>query len=147
MHADLRDPGAVLDDPALTGLLDLRRPIALLMLAVLPFVPDDDDPAGVIAGYRSASAPGSCLVLSHGTDEYRPEAARRAAEVYRQASHAVTLRTRAELAALMDGYELLEPGLVDMIHWRPELRGRVPDPLGGDVTRYSMLSAVGRLPL
>jgi len=144
VHADLRDPDAVLADPALSGLLDLSRPVALLMLSVLPFVPEDHDPAGIVARYRDATAPGSYLVLSHGTDDYRPEAAQRAANVYRRASNAVTLRSKAVITALFDGYELLEPGVVDMIHWRPELGGRLPDPLGGDVTRYSMYAAVGR---
>jgi hypothetical protein len=144
VHADLRDPAAVLGDAALSGLLDLRRPVAVLMLAVLPFVPDADDPAAIVAGYRDATAPGSHLVLSHGTDDYRPEAAHRAEEVYRRASHAMTLRSRAEVAALLDGYELVEPGLVDVIHWRPD--PQVPDPLDGDVARYSMLAAVGRRP-
>jgi hypothetical protein len=146
VRADLREPSVVLNDPALTALLDLSRPIALLMLSVLPFVSDQDDPAGIIAGYRDATAPGSYLVISHGTNDYYPEATQRAANVYRRASLPVTLRGRAELAALLDGYELLEPGLVDMILWRPELGGAKPDPLGGDVTRYSLLAAVGRTP-
>lgn len=144
VHADLRDPTAVLRDATATGLLNLSRPVAVLMLAVLPFVPDADDPASVVAGYRDATAPGSCLVLSHGTDDYRPEAAHRAEDVYRRAAQPMTLRSRSEITALLDGYELLEPGLVDMIHWRPDPDGGLPDPLDGDVARYSMLAAVGR---
>jgi hypothetical protein len=62
-----------------------------------------DDPAAIVAEYRDATAPGSHLVLSHGTDDYR------------RASHAMTLRSRAEIATLLDGYELAEPGLVDVI--------------------------------
>lgn len=144
VHADLRDPAAVLADPALTRVLDLRRPVAVLMLAVLPFVSEADDPSGIVAGYRDATAPGSYLVLSHGTGEYRPEAAQRAADVYRRAANPITLRDRTAVSSLLEGYELLEPGLVDMIHWRPEPDGERPEPLGGDVARYSMLAAVGR---
>lgn len=144
--ADLCDPDKVLADASLNRMLDLSRPIALLMISVLPFVPDESDPAGIIARYRDASAPGSYIVLSHGTDEYRPEAAHRAVDVYRQSSRSVTLRNRAELAALLTGYELLEPGLVDLIHWRPAPSVGQPDPLGGDVARYSLLAAVGQLP-
>lgn len=146
VYADLRDPQAVLDGVRSTGLLDLRRPVAVLMLAALPFVPEEDDPAAIVAAYRDASCPGSYLVISHGTDDYRPEAARRAASVYSRASHSMTLRSRAEITALFDGYDLVEPGLVDMIHWRPEEDSALLDPLGGDVTRYSMYAAVGRLP-
>ena len=145
VHADLRDPATVLDGVTATGLLDLSQPVAVLMLAVLPFVPDADDPAGIVAAYRDASAPGSYLALSHGTDDYRPEAAHRAEDVYRRAAQPMTLRSRAEIAALFGGYELLEPGVVDMIHWRPG--PEVIDPLDGDVARYSMLAAVGRKPM
>jgi hypothetical protein len=86
---------------------------------------------------------GSYLALSHGTDDYRPEEVRRVEDVYTQASHTMKLRSRATITSMMDGYELLEPGLVDIINWHPDPQSP-PDPLGGDVTRYSMLGAVGR---
>ena len=142
VYADLRDPDAVLGSPQVAGFLDLDRPVALLMFASLPFVPDQDDPVGIVAAYRDATAAGSYLALSHGTSDYRPEAVRRVEDVYTQASHAMRLRSREQIRAMMDGYKLLDPGLVDIIHWRPE-PGSAPDPLGGDVTRYSMLAAVG----
>ena len=143
VYADLRDPAAVLKSPQVAGFLELTRPVALLMFASLPFVPDQDDPAGIVAAYRDATASGSYLALSHGTSDYRPEAVRRVEDVYTKASHTMRLRSRENISALMDGYELLDPGLVDMIHWRPEPQSP-PDPLGGDVARYSMLAAVGR---
>ena len=143
VYADLRDPVAVLGNPQVAGFLDLDRPVALLMFASLPFVPDQDDPVGIVAAYRDATASGSYLALSHGTSDYRPEAVRRVEDVYTQASHAMRLRSRADISAMMGGYQLLDPGLVDIIDWRPE-PGSAPDPLGGDVTRYSMLAAVGR---
>jgi S-adenosyl methyltransferase len=143
LYADLRDPQAVLGSPEVAEFLDLTRPVALLMFASLPFVPNDDDPAGIVAAYRDATSTGSYLALSHGTSDYRPEAVRRVEDVYTQASQAMRLRSRADISEMMDGYELLEPGLVDIIHWRPEPQSP-PDPLGGDVSRYSMLAAVGR---
>ena len=143
VYADLRDPDAVLGNPQVSGFLDLTRPLALLMYASLPFVPDEDGPVGIVASYRDATAPGSYLALSHGTSDYRPTAVQRVEKVYTQASHAMRLRSRPDISAMMDGYELLEPGLVDIIHWRPEPLSP-PDPLGGDVTRYSMLAAVGQ---
>ena len=146
VHADLRDAQTVLAAVEAAGLLDLRLPVAVLMFAVLPFVPDEDDPAGIVAAYRDATIPGSYLALSHGTDDYRPEDARAVSDVYTRASHTMTLRSRAQIAAILDGYELVEPGLADMIHWRPDPDGGLPDPLDGDVTRYSMLAAVGRRP-
>jgi hypothetical protein len=143
VYADLRDADAVLSNPRVAGFLDLSRPVALLMFASLPFVPDEDDPAGIVAAYRDETVRGSYLALSHGTSDYRPDAVRRVEDVYTQASHTMRLRTRDSIGAMMDGYELLDPGLVDVIHWRPDPQSP-PDPLGGDVTRYSILAGVGR---
>jgi S-adenosyl methyltransferase len=143
LHADLRDCDSVLGSAELNEFLDLRRPVAVLLFLVLPFVPDADDPAGIICAYREASAPGSYIALSHGTGDYRPQAVARVRDVYEHASHSMTLRSKAEIEALLSGYELLEPGVTDTIRWRPE-RDAAPDPLGGDVARYSMYAAVGR---
>ncbi|HEV2342647.1 MAG TPA: SAM-dependent methyltransferase [Actinocrinis sp.] len=144
LHADMRDPQAVLDDAIVTGLLDFSRPIAILMISVLPFVIDDDHPAQIVADYRDATVPGSYLVISHGTDEYMAPTLQAAWEVYERGGYSVTTRSRAQILALMDGYELVEPGLVDTIAWRPDPVLAGADPLGGDVARYSQLAAVGR---
>jgi len=143
VHADLRDPAAVLEDPAVGALLDFDRPVAVLMFSVLHFVVPADDPAGIIAAYRDATAPGSYLAVSHATNDYRPERAKATESIYSQASHQMIFRSREQVAALMHGYDLVPPGLVDMIHWRPDPADDTPDPLGGDVTRYSGLAAVG----
>ena len=144
LHADLRDPRSVLESEEVAGQLDLTRPIGVLMVAVLHFVAPEDDPAGVVAGYREVSAPGSYLVLSHATNEYHPETVREAASVYSRASAGMNFRSRAQIADLLTGYELVPPGLVDVIDWRPDphVEG-ISDPLGGDVTRYNLLAAVG----
>ena len=145
LHADLRDPRSVLESPEVVRRLDLTRPIAVLMVAVLHFVAPEDDPAGLVAEYRAVSAPGSYLLLSHATNEYHPETAREAESVYSRASAGMNFRSRAQIADLLAGHELLPPGLVDVIDWRPDpLVGRGEDPLGGDVTRYNLLAAVGR---
>ena len=142
LHADLRDPESVLRSEAVTKHLDLTRPVGILMVAVLHFVPEQDDPAGVVAAYRDAVAPGSHLVISHATNEYHPETMRRATGVYNRASHTMNFRSREEVYSLLDGFELLPPGLVDVINWRPEPTEE--DPFNGDVTRYNLLAAVGR---
>ena len=77
LHADLRDPELVLQEAATEGELDLSRPVAVLLVSVLPFIPDADDPAGIVAEYRDGTAPGSYLAISHGTNDYQPEARRR----------------------------------------------------------------------
>ncbi|HZU54717.1 MAG TPA: SAM-dependent methyltransferase [Actinocrinis sp.] len=145
VHADLRDPERVLADPALDGFLDLGRPLAVLMFAVLHFVPDSDDPAGIVAAYRRASVAGSYLAVSHGTRDYFPERIRSLEEVYSRSSATMTMRSHAEIMDLMSGYELVPPGLTDMTRWRPDEEAALPDPLDGDVKRYSGYGAVGRL--
>ncbi|HEV2634643.1 MAG TPA: SAM-dependent methyltransferase [Actinocrinis sp.] len=147
IHADLRDPAALLENSLVNGFLDLSRPVAVLMISVLHFVSEEDSPAEMIAAYRDATAPGSYLAVSHGTGDYNPTESSNARGIYAKADYGLTLRSRAQLAELMDGYDLIEPGLVDMIHWRPDAPDETqPEPLGGDVTRYSMLAAVGRTP-
>lgn len=142
LHADLRYPQAVLTSAQLTGFLDLSRPIAVLLFLALPFVPDEDDPAGTIAAYREATAPGSYIALTHGTGDYRPQVISEVRDVYEHASHSMTLRSKERITQLLRGYELLEPGVVDTIRWRPD-PDAPPDPLGGDVARYAMYAAVG----
>ncbi|HEY3871161.1 MAG TPA: SAM-dependent methyltransferase [Actinocrinis sp.] len=145
LHEDLRDPDAVLRGAAATGLLDFARPVAVLLVSVLPFIPDADDPAGIVAAYRDATVPGSFLAISHGTNDYRPEAVGKVEGVYTRTTQPGVFRSRAQITGLMPRYELLPPGLVDAILWRPD-PGDDPadDPLNGDVGRYSLLAAVGR---
>ena len=145
VHADLRDPAAILERTEVPAFLDLNRPVGVIMLAVLHFLTPEEDAAGVVTAYREATSAGSYVVISHGTGDYVPERARRASGVYERASHRLTFRSRAEVLELFEGYELEEPGLVDIIGWRPELSTGEPDPIGGgDVARYSGYVAVGR---
>ena len=145
IHADLRNTRHVLAQPIIGEMLDLSRPVGMLMIAVLHFLGDADDPAGVVAAYQRAVAPGSFLAITHATSDYHPEMAREAENVYQGASHQMHYRTKQQVAALLAGYELEPPGLVDMIHWRPDPDAG-PDPMNGDVTRYSGYAAVGRKP-
>ena len=145
VHADLRDPAAILERTEVPAFLDLSRPVGVIMLAVLHFLAPEEDAPGVVAAYRAGTSAGSYVVISHGTGDYLPERARRAEGVYARASHRLTFRSRAEVLELLEGYELEEPGLVDVIGWRPELSSGEPDPIGGgDVARYSGYVAVGR---
>ncbi|HEX5495251.1 MAG TPA: SAM-dependent methyltransferase [Mycobacteriales bacterium] len=121
--ADLRRPDQVLGHPDLRALLDPSRPVAVLMVAVLHFVPDSQNPAAVVAGYRDAVAPGSYLVVSHGSLEGLPEPERtdlrRAMAVYDRTPNPVVLRSRQRIGELLTGIDLLEPGLVQLRRWRP----------------------------
>ncbi len=120
LHADLREPDAVLDHPELTGLLDLDRPVAVLMIAVLHFVEDTQQAAAAIARYRERLAPGSHLAVSHATHDGRPQLSSTHQSLYRRTGTPMTMRDRDEVEALFSGFELADPGLVWMAHWRPE---------------------------
>jgi len=136
---DVRDPGGIIADPAVRELLDFARPVCILLVAVLHFVPDAADPQGLLAAFRDAMVPGSYLILSHGTvDGAPPEVAAKAdaSRVYDQATAQVTLRDAAQVAALLDGFTLIEPGLVHTSQWRP----LVP----ADYEFDAFLAAVGR---
>ncbi|WP_410810401.1 SAM-dependent methyltransferase [Micromonospora sp. 067-2] len=121
IQGDLRRPDELLAHPDVRGMLDLDRPVAVLLLAVLHFVSDEADPWAAIARLRDASAPGSHLVLSHLTlDGIAPELAERGQAVYRASSAPLVPRTHAETLRFFDGYDLVEPGLVATTRWRPD---------------------------
>jgi hypothetical protein len=120
VQADLRDPAAVLAAARDEGGLDLEQPIGVLLVAVLHFVPDSDDPEGVVAAYRDAVAPGSFIALSHATADGQPREAAAHRQLYRRTATPMTMRTRAEVTALLAGLQLVDPGVVDMTHWKPD---------------------------
>jgi hypothetical protein len=121
IHADVRDHETVLNHPETLRLLDFSKPLAVLMLQVLPFIPDADDPARVVAGYRDACVTGSYLALAHSLSfDYWPGAVAEAVEMYTKSTHPLNLRTPDQVAAFFDGYDLVDPGVVFTAAWRPE---------------------------
>ncbi|HEY3502354.1 MAG TPA: SAM-dependent methyltransferase [Actinocatenispora sp.] len=142
VEADVRDPGTLLADDTLHATLDLGRPVALLMVALLHFVPDGDDPAGLVRRYADALAPGSVLAVSHGTGDGRTEQSDRMVRLYAGTANPLTARTRAGVAALFDGFELVDPGVVFLPLWRPDSPADVPD----RPERFCSYAGVGRKP-
>jgi hypothetical protein len=123
--ADLREPEEILGHPEVAALLDLSRPVALLMVAVLHFVPEDDVPSAVIGRLRRALGAGSWLVMSHGTNDFTPpELTARVGALYQRTNSRAVGRTRQQVTQLFDGYSLVEPGIVLVEQWQP---GRVAD--------------------
>ncbi|MFI6849316.1 SAM-dependent methyltransferase [Kitasatospora sp. NBC_00085] len=121
LHADLRDPQAILGDPGLKEALDLSRPVALMLVAVLHFVRDEEGAADTVARLRDALAPGSLLILSHGTQDFMSaEAVAETTRVYSRASSPLVLRTRPEVQEFFGDFELADPGLVQLPLWRPQ---------------------------
>lgn len=140
IHADLREPSTILGNEELRRLLDLGRPVALLLVFVLHFLGDEDRPHDMVAQLRDALAPGSYLVLSHGTSDGMDEAARAMKKMYnRTVSTAIHPRPYAEVLRFFDGFELVEPGLVPVPRWRPAADG-TPDGFWGSY------AGVARLP-
>jgi hypothetical protein len=118
--ADLREPDAVLDAPGVRDLLDLSRPVALLTVSVLQFVPDDADAIGLLERYRSRLVPGSVHVLSHVTGDHDTSQMAAVQGVYRTTANPALVRTREQVAALLGDLEIVEPGIVDATEWRPD---------------------------
>lgn len=141
VHADLRCPDSVLHHPDTRRLIDFTQPVGLLMLAVLHFVPDTENPAGIVTRYRSALPAGSYLALSHLTDEGSADLARAAAWFNRTATPMI-LRSKADVTAMMTGTDLVDPGVVWAAAWHPD---------GSDVSLGSpaesgIYAAVGQIP-
>ncbi|MGW4498819.1 SAM-dependent methyltransferase [Micromonospora sp. NPDC004336] len=145
IDADLRDPEKILAHPDLLRTIDLSRPVALMLVAILHFVPDGDDPYAVVARLLDALPPGSYLAASHAThDHLPPEIAREAKAAGRGGGpHGViNLRSRAEFVRFFDGLEVVEPGVTSVAEWRAD---DAPQPRPS-VAEVSMYGAVARKP-
>ncbi len=143
IEADARDTEAILTHPETRRLLDFDEPIAVLLLGVLHFVPDEDDPAGVVARLREALPTGSYTALVNVTHENQPPEVIEGQKLSSRTSTPIFLRSREELLAQFDGFTLLEPGLVPLPLWRPD-----PDAEAvAHPERFGALAGVGRLEL
>ncbi|MET8451875.1 SAM-dependent methyltransferase [Streptomyces sp. NPDC005209] len=129
--ADLRDPRAILDHPDVRRVIDFDEPIALLLVAVLHFLTEAEKPDRIVATLRDALPAGSFLVLSHATGDFADRAAAQA--VYNRATATMNLRTRAEVEGFFEGFELVDPGLVQVPFWRPD---GTPPPRSGEIGFY-----------
>jgi hypothetical protein len=121
---DVTRPGAVLDDPAVRSLLDFDRPIGLLLVALLHFVTEEQDPTRLVAAFRSALPEGSFLVISHAAGDVAWDA-RNSESVLERALADLTLRTRRQVTEFFGDFELVDPGVVTVAKWRP---AESPDP-------------------
>ena len=116
--ADLRDTAEVLSGAG--KLLDFTRPVGLLFAGCLHHIPDSGDPAGTVARYLAALAPGSYLVISHATDEFSPQKMRANAQVADSSGTILIPRGKDAILRMFNGRELVDPGLVLVSRWRPE---------------------------
>ncbi|WP_433414890.1 SAM-dependent methyltransferase [Microtetraspora malaysiensis] len=120
VEGDLRQPGEIMNHPEVRGHLNFDEPIAVLLLAIVHFIPDSDDPIGIIAQIRSALPPGSHMVISHVAVDERPESAPPVEGIYRSASAQFVARVSSEIEPFFDGLDMVEPGVVNLHEWRPD---------------------------
>jgi hypothetical protein len=139
IDADVRDPGRILAHDTVRRLIDPSQPVGLLLVAVLHFLGDAADPAGIVATLRDWLPAGSYLVLSHAASDGRPAVTEAAGTIYRRSVQTEgRARTRAEIAALFEGFELVDPGLVYVPQWRPDS----PDDVPADPSQFWFLAGV-----
>jgi hypothetical protein len=146
IHADLRDPVAILDHPDLRATLDLSRPVALLLIAVLHFYEDSNDPYGRVATLTRALPAGSHLVISHCTADFMSPAAKSAFDAINTQERGrvrdpFEFRSRAEFARFFDGMDLIPPGIVSISDWRND----VPPDERVAATEAGVYGAVARI--
>jgi len=128
LQADLRDPADILGRPEIADTLDLSRPVGLMLVAVLHFVPGDGAAQPIVERLLDALPAGSFLVATHATVDFSPPEHQAAHQRMREEGRSdVWTRDRTEFAALFDGLELVEPGIVPVSEWRPEPGTDLPD--------------------
>ena len=145
--ADVRRPAEILDSAEVREFIDFGRPVALLMLAILHHVSDEEDPAGIVARFREAAAPGSYLAISsfrmpgpgHPQDAART---RQVQELFNARLGTGRWREHEEILQWFGDWELLEPGLVPLPEWRPDIAGQA----ARNSTYYGFVGGVARKP-
>jgi O-methyltransferase involved in polyketide biosynthesis len=121
IQADLRDPETILREAART--LDFSKPVAVLLIAVLHFIPDADGPHKIVRRLLDAVPPGSFLVVQHAPSDIRRDEMAASARHYNAAASAsISARGRDEVARFFDDLEMIGPGLVDLPQWWPSER-------------------------
>lgn len=144
IQADARRPEQIVGDPEVGRLLDLDRPVAVLLLAFLHFFQDDAEAEALVRGLRDVLAPGSYLVISHASYDDMPTDVRERLEgLYTRTPTPVRSRTREQIADFFAGFDLVEPGLVYVPAWRPEGPG---DLWHDEPDRVHGFAGVGRKP-
>jgi O-methyltransferase involved in polyketide biosynthesis len=119
INGDIRQPAAIFANPELTDRIDLSQPIALLCVAVLHFITEDEGPRKIVAALQRQMVPGSYLVISHGaTDGADKNTIDKITNAYMEATSPAVPRTESAIRDLFTGLDLAEPGLTDVARWR-----------------------------
>jgi len=143
VYADFSHTEELWDRVLDTGVIDPHEPVCLLITAILHFMPDQQGPHGTLAAYRDNLAPGSMLVLSHICDGLDSEHHQEVIKNYSKTTNPACFRTHAEVTEFFDGWELVTPGVVWAVEWRPDENA---EPWQGDPARCGYLAGVGIKP-
>ncbi|MFE9021242.1 SAM-dependent methyltransferase [Streptomyces sp. NPDC007808] len=141
VQADAREPERILEQAA--AVLDLDRPVALSLIALLHFIADDDGAHELVDTLVGALAPGSCLLLSALTADFDPENVNRGIAAYTASGVTLVARSHAETGRFFEGLELMEPGIVSLSHWRPARDDEEDAGDGSTKEPVSLYGAVG----
>jgi S-adenosyl methyltransferase len=120
IQADLREPDTILASPQLTATLDLDKPVALIAIAVLHFIEDDEEAYSYVRQLLDALPSGSYFALSTATGDFDPRGTATVEQAYRARGEVLEHRTKAQVERFFDGLELQEPGVVQVHKWRPD---------------------------
>ncbi|MFC7484258.1 SAM-dependent methyltransferase [Luedemannella flava] len=143
IDADLRDPDKILQAPELTATLDLSQPVGLMLVAVMHFILDEDNPYDLVGQLVSAMPSGSYLTVTQATNDYLPpEKIKEINAVGQRTRVPARMRSKEEFARFFDGLEFVEPGIVSVADWRAENEPQ-PRPTAAEVSGYG---AVARIP-
>ena len=134
----------ILGSADLRETLDLSQPVGLLLIAVMHFIPDDDDPWGLVARLLAALPPGSYLALSHLTGDFDAAAWEGVVAVYKRNGVTMRVRPKPDVERFFDGLDLVDPGVVSLPHWRPD-RSQVGQASPSDAA-VSVYGGVARKP-
>jgi hypothetical protein len=135
IHADLRDPEAILSHASTRGVLDFTGPVALMLVGILHFILDEDKPAAIIATLLDALPPGSYFVATHISAEHDPKRVGASQRTSRGAGVTAQFRDSGDFARFaFSGLDLVPPGVVPLPEWRPE--SNAPRPTAAEVSTY-----------
>ncbi|GAB2752789.1 SAM-dependent methyltransferase [Salinifilum aidingensis] len=139
IQADMLDADKVIGASETQRMIDFSRPVAVMMIAVVHFVDESARPGEIIRRYHERMAPGSYLGFSHVTDDDHPEGTHGLVKLYESSSNPVTLRSRSRVEQLLSDFSLVDPGVVYVPEWHPD----VPDDVGENPERSIVYGAVG----
>jgi len=144
VDADLKDPGGILSSPALRDTLDLNRPVGLMLIAIMHFVPDQDEPYAIVRSLLDALPSGSYLALSHLTGDLDPDVWPGVAAALAKGGATLRVRSFPEIRRFFDGLDLIDPGVELVTRWRPD-PGTDPATQPADAA-VSLYAALARKP-